>query len=42
MFQADPTIAAFNGCTALDLATLVDTKDSELVRQLATRTIQVI
>ena len=40
--QADPTIAAFNGCTALDLATLVDTKDSQLVRQLATRTIQVV
>ena len=38
---ADPAVRAFNGCTALDLATLVDS-DSEcrLVRLLATHTIE--
>ena len=39
---ADPTITATNGCTALDLATLVDDEDSGLVRLLATHTIEII
>jgi len=38
---ADPTITAHNGCTALDLATLVDDTDCGLIRQLATHTIRV-
>ena len=39
---ADPTITAINGCTALDLATLVDDQESALVRLLANTTIQII
>ena len=38
---ADPTIAGQNGCTALDLATLVDDTNSDLVRMLATHSIQI-
>jgi len=38
---ADPTVTAHNGCTALDLATLVDDADCALIRQLATHTIRV-
>ena len=30
---ADPTLTATNGCTALDLATLVDDVQSSLVRE---------
>ncbi len=37
---ADPTIAATNGCTALDLATLVEETDTELLRMLAKKTVQ--
>lgn len=32
---ADPLLAATNGCTALDLATLVEETDTELLRLLA-------
>ena len=32
---ADPTIAAQNGCTALDLATLSDDSDTQIIRILA-------
>ena len=32
---ADPTISAQNGCTALDLATLSDDSDTEIIRMLA-------
>ena len=39
---ADPTITAHNGCTALDLATLVDDEESGLVRLLASTTIEMI
>ena len=39
---ADPTITAINGCTALDLATLVDDEESALVRLLASHTIEII
>jgi len=38
--DADVSLSAQNGCTALDLATLVDDKDSALVRLLAAYTIQ--
>jgi len=38
--DADVSLTAQNGCTALDLATLVDDKDSALVRLLAAYTIQ--
>ena len=31
---ADPTLTATNGCTALDLATLVDDVQSSLVREV--------
>ena len=36
------SLTGFNGCTALDLATLVDDKDSALVRLLAAHTIMVM
>ena len=39
---ADPTVTAINGCTALDLATLVDDQESALVRLLASHTIMII
>ena len=39
---ADPTITAINGCSALDLATLVDDEESALVRLLASHTIEII
>ena len=32
---ADPLLSATNGCTALDLATLVEETDTELLRLLA-------
>lgn len=38
--KADLTLVGHTGCTALDLATLVDDKNSELVRLLAEHTIQ--
>ncbi len=34
---ADPTIAAFNGCTALDLATLMEESDTEVHRMYLTK-----
>ena len=37
---ADPTSCANNGCTALDLATLVEETDTELLRLLAGQTIE--
>lgn len=37
---ADPTLCANNGCTALDLATLVEETDTELLRLLAGQTIE--
>ncbi len=37
---ADPTIVAFNGCTALDLATLMEESDTEVLRLLAGQTIE--
>ena len=37
---ADPSITANNGCTALDLATLVDDGNCAMVRLLATHTIE--
>ena len=39
---ADPSITANNGCTALDLATLVDDGNCEMVRLLATHTIEMV
>ncbi len=38
---ADPTIAANNGCTALDLATLVEETDTSIIRLLANETITI-
>lgn len=38
---ADPTIAAFNGCTALDLATLVEETDTSMIRLLAQETVNI-
>ncbi len=38
---ADPTIAANNGCTALDLATLVEETDTSIIRLLATETVTI-
>ena len=38
--SADSTIAATNGCTALDLATLVEETDTELLRMLAKKTVE--
>ena len=37
---ADSTIVATNGCTALDLATLVEETDTELLRMLAKKTVE--
>jgi len=37
---ADPTVAALNGCTALDLATLTEDTDTELLRLLAKHSIE--
>ena len=31
---ADPTIVGHNGCSALDLATLVDDNNTELIRKM--------
>ena len=38
---ADPTIAAFNGCTALDLATLMDDSNTTVIRMLAEETVNI-
>ena len=37
---ADPTLTAMNGCNALDLATLMEESDTELLRMLAGQTIE--
>lgn len=37
---ADPNVVAFNGCTALDLACLMEETDSELLRLLASKAIE--
>ena len=37
---ADPTIVAFNGCTALDLAALMEETDTDTLRMLAKQTIE--
>ena len=38
--NADSTVAATNGCTALDLATLVEETDTELLRLLAKKSVE--
>ena len=38
---SDPTIAAFNGCTALDLATLMDDSNTTVIRMLAEETVNI-
>lgn len=38
---ADPTVSAHNGCTALDLATLVEETDTSMIRMLAQETVTI-
>ena len=38
---ADPTVAANNGCTALDLAMLIEDTDTDTIRLLAQETVSI-
>ena len=38
---ADPTVAAKNGCTALDLALLIEDTDTDAIRLLAQETVSI-
>ena len=40
-FGADPTITAYNGCTALDLATLMEDSNTTVIRMLAEETVNI-